>query len=84
MAYFYQCCVRVQVVKSESESESSPLGRDSGPESRFLSPSPSQSEKNWTRVRVRVNGLESESLLESHSTDFYYFEISVGIKHIFI
>ena len=127
---FQQCCVRVQVVKSESESESSPqtpsprvrvpkffsspshesssphymlfvfmfwkinkclfniclsclssktwkqttkciecqskqrntarplllgLGRDSGPshEWGFLSPSPSQSEKNWTRVRVK-------------------------------
>ena len=48
----YQCCVRVQIVKSESES--SPLSES---ESSPLSPSPS----HHLQVRVRVITSESES-----------------------
>ena len=48
------------------------LGRDSGPshESRFLSPSPSQSEKNWTRFRVWVKWTRVPTRVTQHWLEY--------------
>ena len=65
----FQCCVRVQVVKSESES--SPLSPS--PKSSPQSPSPSH------HLRVRVRESESKkNLSPSHESS------SPHIQHLFI
>ena len=48
-------------------------------ESRFLSPIPSQSIKKLdSSPNHQKNGLESESLLESHSTAMYMYTLDIS------